>query len=471
MDKEMHEIHDEVFKLLMKYHKKDENFLFTMRQINRGGKLDKGYWFLGNDDYLAVSFWKGVDWLSKTPRISFRIYKDGKSSIELRNKDVYSHTELFPDNLIKELGGKENTSSITIPFRKNNHLKSLQEFIQKEKILIDEFVKDKDLNSASEWHNPMEFIQKRDFDKQLERIQEYRKRKKKKKEESSFLKNIQIQNFGPIKNIQIKGIELENRWIFLTGENGAGKTSLLKAIAVGLCQNSDEGEVIAGKEEFGNYEIELQLHEWNGDSDLHRITPNQQIKGKKCLAHSFAAYGPVRLLTEGSLDSNLFQKNLDSIVDKLTYGLFHPIGILRDLSRNYILNISPRYHELATDDLITHLEYIIPNIAKIEGKDLKNLLFYEQSKSGKIKQGVSFEKLPSGTRSLVSLILDLLIRLQNQQSNVSDPSNYNGIVLIDEIDIHLHPKLQIWLIEQLKETFPKVQFIVSTHRSSGDISK
>ena len=108
MKSTMQQIHQEVFDLLMKYHKEDDNFLFAFRQINRASKLDKGYWFLGGDDYLAVSFWRGTDWKSKNPRIFFQIRKNGDSSLEFRNSDVSSKYDFFNINLLEEVGAEKS---------------------------------------------------------------------------------------------------------------------------------------------------------------------------------------------------------------------------------------------------------------------------------------------------------------------------------------------------------------------------
>jgi predicted ATP-binding protein involved in virulence len=45
----------------------------------------------------------------------------------------------------------------------------------------------------------------------------------------------------------------------------------------------------------------------------------------------------------------------------------------------------------------------------------------------------------------------------------SDPLEGEGIILIDEIDLHLHPKWQRMIVPRLLEVFPKCQFIISTH--------
>jgi predicted ATP-binding protein involved in virulence len=56
-----------------------------------------------------------------------------------------------------------------------------------------------------------------------------------------------------------------------------------------------------------------------------------------------------------------------------------------------------------------------------------------------------------------------LVRFYKQQPNVLEPKDLSGIVIIDELDLHLHPKWQRKLPILLSQVFPKVQFIVSTH--------
>lgn len=62
-----------------------------------------------------------------------------------------------------------------------------------------------------------------------------------------------------------------------------------------------------------------------------------------------------------------------------------------------------------------------------------------------------------------AVLRDLVIRLLEGQPNISDPSDLEGIVLIDELDVHLHPTWQKALPGLLSEIFPKIQFIASTH--------
>ncbi len=71
--------------------------------------------------------------------------------------------------------------------------------------------------------------------------------------------------------------------------------------------------------------------------------------------------------------------------------------------------------------------------------------------------------LSSGEKSVLGLIATLSAELSVSYSVDQDPLKGQGIVLIDEIDQHLHPKWQREILGCLEKTFPNIQFIVSTH--------
>jgi len=72
-------------------------------------------------------------------------------------------------------------------------------------------------------------------------------------------------------------------------------------------------------------------------------------------------------------------------------------------------------------------------------------------------------QLSQGEKSLMSLIGDIARRLAMMNPSLENPLNGDGIVLIDEVDMHLHPKWQRRLIKQLSKTFPNCQFVLTTH--------
>ena len=64
-------IHDEIFQFLFEYIENHGNCYFMPRKSNQSNRLALGYWFLGNDDYLSINFYKGSDDLNKTGNIIF----------------------------------------------------------------------------------------------------------------------------------------------------------------------------------------------------------------------------------------------------------------------------------------------------------------------------------------------------------------------------------------------------------------
>ena len=73
------------------------------------------------------------------------------------------------------------------------------------------------------------------------------------------------------------------------------------------------------------------------------------------------------------------------------------------------------------------------------------------------------EQLSAGERATLLLVADLTMRLVMANPGLADPLQGSGIVLIDEIESHLHPAWQRAILPGLQRTFPGVQFIVSTH--------
>ncbi len=72
-------------------------------------------------------------------------------------------------------------------------------------------------------------------------------------------------------------------------------------------------------------------------------------------------------------------------------------------------------------------------------------------------------QLSQGEKSLMALVGDIARRLAIMNPTLDNPLHGQGIVLIDEVDMHLHPSWQRSIIERLTTTFPHCQFILTTH--------
>jgi hypothetical protein len=81
------------------------------------------------------------------------------------------------------------------------------------------------------------------------------------------------------------------------------------------------------------------------------------------------------------------------------------------------------------------------------------------------KSGVAIDvlQLSDGERGILALVLDLARRLSITNPQLEDPLQGQAVVLIDELDLHLHPKWQRTIVQKLTTTFPNCQFIATTH--------
>lgn len=81
------------------------------------------------------------------------------------------------------------------------------------------------------------------------------------------------------------------------------------------------------------------------------------------------------------------------------------------------------------------------------------------------KAGVTLElqQLSDGERGILALVIDLARRLSIANPDLADPLQGEAVVLIDELDLHLHPKWQRSIVHKLTTTFPNCQFIATTH--------
>lgn len=99
--------------------------------------------------------------------------------------------------------------------------------------------------------------------------------------------------------------------------------------------------------------------------------------------------------------------------------------------------------------------------------DFKNLQVTRKPRLAMVidKNGkqLNVSQLSQGEKSLMALVGDIARRLAMMNPKLDNPLHGQGIVLIDEIDMHLHPQWQRTIIHRLKTTFPNCQFILTTH--------
>jgi predicted ATP-binding protein involved in virulence len=79
------------------------------------------------------------------------------------------------------------------------------------------------------------------------------------------------------------------------------------------------------------------------------------------------------------------------------------------------------------------------------------------------EETIELSQLSAGEKNMLALVADISRRLVDANPSLENPLEGSGIVLIDEIDLHLHPKWQQGIVKLLEDLFPKIQFVVTTH--------
>lgn len=317
------------------------------------------------------------------------------------------------------------------------------------------------------------------------------------------LKTVTIQNFKGIKEVTI---DFKAGFNILIGDNGVGKTSLLEAISVGL------GGFLAGIDGISTKHI---------SSDEVRI--NSKLTGDGSI--SMKQEYPVSIECSATFDENIFtwirQKKTLQGRTTVEPRAFSKIGneMLNDLEKvapliNYqsaarmwaqkrekTNNVFKKTYTrsvgyidcLAEESNTKMLINWCKRMEEISWQEDKKISEYEAVKAAVVSfmsimcespvTGVRFHKrteqlvynindenipihlLSSGYQSVIWMVMDIAYRMAvlnpNLRSDVTQKTP--GIVLIDELDLHLHPKWQWKIVEALKTTFPKVQFIATTH--------
>ncbi|MDD4967961.1 MAG: AAA family ATPase [Paludibacter sp.] len=197
------------------------------------------------------------------------------------------------------------------------------------------------------------------------------------------------------------------------------------------------------------------------------------------------------------------EKEIDKNVMQFTWEAFILANILslwwmsdkakRDMERElrkYSLVIKQinQTFDPQTDELSTTLTQIIrreiqqkKNAFSSEGQELKAVIkaieqFVPEYSSLRVtrvprpimlinKNGETFniDQLSDGEKNLITLVGDIARRLAIANPTSNHPLHGEGIILIDEIDLHLHPSWQRLIISQLTKVFPNCQFIITTH--------
>jgi predicted ATP-binding protein involved in virulence len=280
-----------------------------------------------------------------------------------------------------------------------------------------------------------------------------------------FLKRILIEKVRHLSNFEIPLSEHERKHLIITGKNGSGKTSVLNAITEVLDQIARAASIHARQ---------------NSIYPAHRINSEECHKGSG-IEIVFNAR-PFTLFDAGEfIFANLSAKRstdmaIPNSVRKIRMrNAYRPNDNLRHEFIQYLTNLrvdrALAKEEIGADfDAVARIDQWFKNFEKTLGKiynteNLKlkfdrknyNFLIHEEG-----REPYNFNQLSDGFSAIISIVSELIMRMENSETG-RGIYDLQGLVLIDEIETHLHVELQKHILPFLIAFFPKVQFIVTTH--------
>ncbi|MGJ0371572.1 AAA family ATPase [Aliarcobacter cryaerophilus] len=257
-------------------------------------------------------------------------------------------------------------------------------------------------------------------------------------EEISYIKSINIKDFYSIKNISLENLE-NKKEIYILGENGDGKSLFLQALTVGL-KGVEEGDVFnLVKSQKEHYELKIE------DSNSNTYDSND----KENVYKNLFAYGANR-------NNNCQMKEDESgylTIFNPSWDLKNPIEWLKYLDHS---EKSGKTNIVSVEAAKKLLQELLNSDVQIDITP-ETVTFKEKGSL------VTFEQLSAGYKGVITIITDLLVRLSENQPNVVSIHEFKGIVLIDEVELHLHPKWKYNFVKRLRDIFPNIQFIMTTH--------
>lgn len=308
-----------------------------------------------------------------------------------------------------------------------------------------------------------------------------------------IIKHLVIENFRAIEYLELDCSNSVNVFI---GDNGAGKSTVLDAINIlyswlvarldstkGKGKSIHKDDIRFGAQycfmsvmvehdgihaSWSLYKSKQASHpEPQKQTDLEQLNRFvEQIqssfeKEKPLLSY----YGVNRNVNPVRYDKSLSKKKKDlSIFDSSASAnwksFFNWFYESENEENRMKVWFNPKYHNEALDAVRDCLSDVFPGYSNLRIEDKPTRLVIQKN-----NQKISFDKLSDGEKCYITLVLDIARRLATSSAGGDSPLLGSQIVMIDEVDLHLHPSWQLHVISNLEKKFPNCQFFITSHSS------
>lgn len=312
------------------------------------------------------------------------------------------------------------------------------------------------------------------------------------------IKYLEMINF---RNMKSSRIDFSNeQFTVLIGDNGSGKTSIIEGITKGFvpiirtinseavkqCDLSNKDITYGTAATAITLKIELDNEEYTWTNrrrlssavQFEHVSENReksqndlkQLKAKylKCIENKkmplVLYYGTDRIIRDVPIRGHI--KNFE-VTDSLR-NCFDNVNYFRDFYDWFKteedielreMRSNKAYRNPRLDCVRTALERMIKGYKNLRIELTPSRMLMTNSEGIDLQ----IEQLSGGYKAVLSVVADIAKRLSIANPETMNPLEEEAVILIDELDLHLHPKWQKTIVDDFKRTFPNCQFIISTH--------
>jgi uncharacterized protein (TIGR02646 family) len=269
---------------------------------------------------------------------------------------------------------------------------------------------------------------------------------------------VRLENFRCVEELEFE--VPTTGWKMLIGENGTGKSSILQAVAIALMGRQQarrlarlgdlDPEKIVRR---GASSARVLVHQAAAMEPIEVRVTRQGFEYPRGRAHQKAillGFGSARWLPR----PKFIRPETDDWIR--VRNLVNPFVPVCDANR-WLRELGPRTNRFRAAESVVKALLRLPTTARLRVVQEELRLEYEGEPRSR---ALTLDQLSDGYQSALAMATGIMGPLFSKWDVMREAE---GIVLVDELDAHLHPRWKMRIVEDLRRAFPNVQFVCSTH--------